>query len=218
MASNNKRVRQQQAARRARLAAAKAARERARRKRWTIGGVITLLALIVILFAVLIGNNGNTTTSTAAGNSTTTVPPTTDTTISAKGKPCVARVDPLPAGAPDVPVAVGPPPTALVSQDLKEGTGAVIKDTDTLTVNYIGVSCSTGKIFDSSYKNGAPATFPLNQVIPGWTQGLTGMKVGGERLLGIPPDLAYGDQAQGPDIAADETLWFVVDVLDAKAA
>jgi peptidylprolyl isomerase len=79
------------------------------------------------------------------------------------------------------------------------------------------VSCSTGKIFDSSYKNGAPAKFPLAQVIPGWQQGLVGMKAGGERLLGIPPQDAYGSDGRPPTIAPDETLWFVVDVLGVSA-
>ena len=108
--------------------------------------------------------------------------------------------DPLPAGAPNVPVQVGPPPTTLVKQDLVVGTGAEVQAGDTVTVNYIGVSCSTGKIFDSSYTRGQPATFSLDQVIPGWTQGIPGMKVGGQRLLGIPSDLAYG--AQGSPAAA----------------
>ena len=68
----------------------------------------------------------------------------------------------------------------------------------TVTVNYIGVSCSTGKVFDSSYSPGQPVTFPLNQVIKGWTEGIPGMKVGGQRLLGIPPALAYGDRSPSP--------------------
>ena len=96
------------------------------------------------------------------------------------------------AGAPDVPVKVGPPPTALVSEDLKVGDGAAVTAANTLSVNYIGVSCSTGKIFDSSYSRGQPASFPLSNVIQGWQQGLPGMKVGGQRLLGIPPAMAYG--------------------------
>jgi len=99
---------------------------------------------------------------------------------------------------------------------LKEGDGAAVTATQKLTVDYIGVSCSTGKIFDSSYKSGQPATFPLAQVIPGWQQGIPGMKVGGQRLLGIPPALAYGAQGSPPVIAPDETLWFVIDIVDAK--
>jgi peptidylprolyl isomerase len=87
---------------------------------------------------------------------------------------------------------------------------------DTVTVNYIGVSCSTGKIFDSSYSRNQPATFPLSGVIKGWTDGIPNMKVGGQRLLGIPPDQGYGSQGQPPTIAPNETLWFVVEVLDTK--
>ena len=72
----------------------------------------------------------------------------------------------------------------------------------------------SGKEFDSSWSRGAqPATFPLNQVIPGWTQGLTGMKIGGRRLLVIPASLAYGDQSPTPAIQNGETLVFVVDVM-----
>jgi peptidylprolyl isomerase len=125
--------------------------------------------------------------------------------------------DPLPAGAPAVPVKVGPPPTTLVVEDLKEGTGAAAEATSSVTVDYIGVSCSTGKIFDSSYSRGQTATFALNQVIPGWSQGLVGMKVGGQRLLGIPAELAYGTQGSPPDIAPDEALWFVVDLKNVTA-
>jgi peptidylprolyl isomerase len=104
----------------------------------------------------------------------------------------------------------------LVIKDLKVGPGAVVTASQTLTVDYIGVSCSTGKIFDSSYATGQPASFPLSGVIPGWQQGIPGMKVGGERLLGIPPKLGYGSTGQPPSIAPDETLWFVVHVISAK--
>jgi peptidylprolyl isomerase len=148
------------------------------------------------------------TTTTSAQDSST--PSDSTPAGSAAGKPCVAVADPLPAGAPAVPVKVGPAPTSLLVEDITPGTGAAAAATSTVTVDYIGVSCSTGKIFDDSYSRGQTATFPLDQVIPGWTQGLTGMKVGGTRLLGIPADLAYGDRSPSPDIAPGETLWFVV--------
>lgn len=149
----------------------------------------------------------------SAKTSTTTAETPNDTSApagSAAGKPCVAVADALPAGAPQVPVKVGPAPTSLVVEDLAPGDGQAASASSTVTVDYIGVSCSTGKIFDDSYSRGQAATFPLDQVIPGWTQGLTGMKVGGTRLLGIPADLAYGDRSPSPDIAPGETLWFVV--------
>ncbi len=143
-------------------------------------------------------------------------PSTTTTTVpfaqSAAQKPCVALADPLPKGAPAVPVKVGPAPTTLIAEDLTPGTGADVVASSTVTVDYIGVSCSTGKIFDSSYASGQPATFPLSGVIKGWSEGLVGMKAGGSRLLGIPSDLAYGPSGQGADIGPDEALWFVVDV------
>ncbi len=88
---------------------------------------------------------------------------------------------------------------------------------DSVTVNYIGVSCSTGKIFDSSWSAGKTVTFPLNQVITGWSQGLVGMQPGGRRLLVIPADLGYGSTGQGT-IAPDESLVFVVDLISASAS
>jgi peptidylprolyl isomerase len=84
--------------------------------------------------------------------------------------------------------------------------------------HYVGVACTTGKIFDSSYSRGAPAEFPLNQVIPGWQQGLPGMKVGGQRLLGIPAEMAYGAAGRPPTILPNEALWFVVEMVESKPA
>jgi peptidylprolyl isomerase len=189
------------------------------RRRLGAAVAVGVLILAIVGAAALVGGGSN--SKTAAATSTT-VPgaslvstTTTAPLASAAGKPCLALSEPLPTGAPDVPVKVGPPPTALVSEDLKPGDGAVVAPSNTLTVNYIGVSCSTGKIFDSSFKSGQPASFPLANVIQGWQQGLVGMKVGGQRLLGIPPALAYGSAGR-PGIAPDETLWFVVDLVAAK--
>jgi peptidylprolyl isomerase len=127
----------------------------------------------------------------------------------------VAVADPLPAGAPAVPVKVGPPPTQLVIEDITPGTGAEVTASSTVVADYVGVSCSTGKVFDSSYSRGQPAPFALSEVIPGWQKGLPGMKVGGTRLLGIPAELAYGSSPPaGSGIAPDEPLWFVVQLKD----
>lgn len=180
--------------------------------------LVPLLALPLVL-ATLAGCSSSTKTvaSTGTGVSTTSGD-ASGATASAKGKPCVAVSDALPQGAPAVPVQTGPPPTSLVIKDLKVGTGPAVSATDTVTVNYIGVACSTGKIFDSSWSRGQTATFGLNQVIPGWTKGLTGMQAGGQRLLGIPPDEGYGSQGQPPTIAPDETLWFVVDLVSIQAS
>ncbi len=177
------------------------------------GAIAAIVAIALVV--TLTKDDTKKKTNVAAGTTTTSAAAPTG---SAAGKPCVAVSDPLPAGAPTVAVKVGAPPTQLVKEDIKEGTGAVVNPNDSVTVNYIGVSCSTGKIFDSSYSRNQPATFPLNQVIKGWTDGIPGMKVGGQRLLGIPADQAYGAQGKPPTIAPDEPLWFVVEVTDAKPA
>jgi peptidylprolyl isomerase len=214
VANKNTRNRQRNKQRRpsARAAAAARARQRQKRHRLLVSG--SAAAVVLAIVAALIGIN----VGGPAKSSTTTSTPASTTTPanSVKGKPCVAVSDPLPKGAPAVPVQTGPPPTTLVKKDLTVGTGAVVTASQTLNVDYIGVSCSTGKIFDSSYKTGKPVEFALTGVIPGWTQGIPGMKVGGSRLLGIPPALAYGTQGSAPDIAPDETLWFVVHVVSAK--
>src|SRR5437773_4757688 len=98
---------------------------------------------------------------------------------------------------------------------IKDGTGAQPKATDTVTVNYRGTLIN-GTEFDSSYKRGQPATFPLNGVIKGWTEGLQLMKVGSKYQFFLPPNLAYGERAVGPDIAPNSTLIFEVELLDAK--
>ena len=83
-----------------------------------------------------------------------------------------------------------------------------------MTAAYLGVGASTGETFDSSWERGQPATFPLDQVIPGWSEGLVGMKVGGRRELVIPAEQAYGDQPPaGSGIKPGETLVFVVDLV-----
>ena len=157
-------------ARRAReLALAKA---RARRRRAVQIGVGTVVALAVVF---LLSRGGDDSTDVATEGSTTTLPG--DTIDSAAGKPCVPVADPLPAGAPAVPVKLGPPPAQLVKEDLKVGTGATVGANDTVTAHYIGVSCSTGTIFDSSYSRNQPVPFALSGVIKGWTDGIPGTQV-----------------------------------------
>jgi peptidylprolyl isomerase len=114
---------------------------------------------------------------------------------------------------PQVSMPVGAPPTELQITDLKVGTGAEVKAGDTVTAHYVGISCSSGKQFDSSYDRGEPETFALAQVIPGWGKGLVGMKEGGRRQLVVPPGQAYGDKPTSPDILPGETLVFVVDLI-----
>jgi len=102
----------------------------------------------------------------------------------------------------------------LQTTDLKEGSGAAAKATDTVTVNYTGAVAATGIIFQSSLDTGQPATFPLNQVIKGWTDGIPGMKVGGTRRLLIPAADAYGaNPPSGSGIPANAGLVFDVDLI-----
>jgi len=168
-----------------------------------------LLLVLVVVAAARSGGKG----SDVKASATTTT--SAATTGSVAGKPCVAVSGAVPAGSPEVPVKPGPPPTKLVTEDLRVGDGVAVEPGATVTVNYTGVSCSTGKVFDSSYGK-QPVAFPLDNVIKGWGIGIPGMKVGGLRLLGIPSAQAYGSQGKPPTIAADETLWFVVEVLDTK--
>lgn len=113
--------------------------------------------------------------------------------------------------APQLTAPQGNPPATLEIEDVILGDGALAGANSTLTVHYTLMAWSTGEVVETSW-NGQPATFPLAQVIAGWQQGIPGMKVGGRRLLVIPPDLGYGAAGGGP-IGPNETLIFVVDLL-----
>lgn len=112
--------------------------------------------------------------------------------------------------APTIGAPSGNPPTTLEIKDIIVGNGAEALSTSTMTVHYTLMAWSSGQVVESSWNGGSPATFPLANVIVGWQQGIPGMKVGGRRLLVIPPDLGYGAQGGGP-IGPNETLIFVVD-------
>jgi len=99
---------------------------------------------------------------------------------------------------------------------LKEGEGKSPKATDTVSVHYRGTLLD-GKEFDSSYKRGEPAEFPLNGVIKGWTEGLQLLKEGGKAILYIPPALGYGARGTpGGPIGPNETLTFEVELVKVK--
>jgi peptidylprolyl isomerase len=118
---------------------------------------------------------------------------------------------------PKVEVPKGPAPTKLVEKELIEGSGPEAKSGDEVSVQYAGVLYKNGKEFDASWNRGEPFSFTLGggEVIPGWDKGVEGMKVGGRRMLVIPPELAYGSQGVGP-IPPESTLVFVIDLLSAK--
>ncbi len=117
----------------------------------------------------------------------------------------------------DVPT-MGQPPTELEISDIEVGDGAVATKGSTVIVHYAGNAWSTGKQFDASWDRNETFDFKLGagQVIGGWDKGVEGMKVGGRRRLVIPPSLGYGKQGAGGTIKPNETLVFVVDLIDVR--
>ena len=158
--------------------------------------VAALLALALVALAALGAINMN--SSDTSSNSSAT----------AGSLPTVS------ANAGEVPTVTAPTgtaPTELTTKDIIVGTGAEVLPTSTLTVHYYLMTWSDGKVIESSWV-GQPATFPLAQVVEGWQKGLPGAKVGGRRLLVLPPAMGYGAAGAGP-IGPNETLIFVVDIL-----
>ena len=116
--------------------------------------------------------------------------------------------------APVIGKPAGNPPAALTKKDIIVGKGKTALSSSTVTAHYTLMSWKTGKVLETSWTSG-PFTSPLTGVIIGWQQGIPGMKVGGRRLLVIPPALAYGATGSGP-VGPNETLIFVVDLLGVK--
>jgi len=164
-------------------------------------------------------------TSTAAGvalapgtgstqGAITTAPSTSTTSSTSTANVPTPTSGPL-SKEPAVPAEKGAPPTKLETKDLITGTGAEAKSGSTVTVNYVGALYKNGKVFDASWKRKQTFTTPLTtgSVIPGWVEGIQGMKVGGRRVLIIPPSLGYGKTGSPPAIPGNATLVFVVDLL-----
>ena len=160
--------------------------------RRVIGLLVAGGILVVAVAVILIGRSGGSSSSSDTAKADITVP-----------------------NGPTVKLPTGPAPTQMVVKDLRTGTGAAAKSGDQVSVQYIGVLYDNGSKFDSSYDHGQPFSFKLGsgQVIPGWDQGVAGMKVGGRRELIIPPGLAYGAQGQPPTIPPNATLVFVIDLV-----
>lgn len=119
---------------------------------------------------------------------------------------------------PEIDAPEGPAPTDLEITDITVGDGEEAVTGKQVSVHYVGVTHSGGEEFDASYGRGAPLEFPLGvgMVIPGWEQGIEGMRVGGRRKLVIPPHLAYGERGAGGVIGPNETLIFVCDLVAVK--
>jgi len=146
----------------------------------------------------------------------------TETTPSASttGKPfslASIKVSKTEGKKPTITKPTGDPPTKLVTKDIVVGTGPAAKDGDQLSMHYLGTLFDAEQ-FEASWDSGTPYDLALGagEVIPGWDQGIVGMKEGGRRLLVIPPDLAYGEAGQG-NIPPNATLMFVVDVVKRTA-
>ena len=104
-------------------------------------------------------------------------------------------------------------PSGLIYESLKEGSGASPAATDSVKVHYRGTLPGSNKEFDSSYKRGEPAEFPLNRVIACWTEGVQLMKPGGKAKLTCPPAIAYGERGAGGVIPPNATLLFEVELI-----
>lgn len=163
------------------------------------------MTIVVLCAALAIAGCGGSDSSTESSESTGAT--TTESTAEAAGAEKTK---------PKVTVPKGAPPKQLETKELEEGSGAEAKSGDKVTVQYVGVNYKNGQEFDSSWSRNEPFSFTLGagEVIPGWDQGVEGMKVGGRRELIIPPELAYGEAGAPPAIGPNETLVFVIDLLE----
>ena len=157
----------------------------------------TLLLLLVLVLALAGCGDEGETAATPTPQATAT-PDNTDTTK----KPKVTVPDEL-------------PPDELQIEDIVKGKGPAAKKGDKLTMQYVGLTWSTSVEFDTSWDSGEPFTFTLGKgkVIPGWDQGIPGMRQGGRRQLTIPAELAYGAQGSPPKIGPNECLRFIIDLV-----
>ncbi len=113
---------------------------------------------------------------------------------------------------PEIEFPDGPAPVELEISDIILGEGDEARPGATVDVHYVGVEYDSGEEFDSSWGRGESVEFPLNRLIPGWQEGIPGMKVGGRRRLTVPPVLAYGPEGAGHRLSG-KTLVFVIDLL-----
>lgn len=208
----NKKNRLREQRRAARLA-------KVRKQRMTIAG-ITVVVLVIVGFLILRSYSLQRAAAQAA-ESTTTAQLATNTVIAQTSQVLAvtqtAEATSRPTMAfPGIPTDVITTTTGLKYKDLVVGTGAEAKSGSQVTVNYTGW-LTDGTKFDSSLDSGKPFNFQLGagNVIKGWDEGVASMKVGGKRILVIPPDLGYGSSGQG-SIPANSTLIFEVDLLDVK--
>ena len=174
--------------------------------------LLALLLLLAALGASACGDDDSGSSGSAGATQEESSPPESDT-----GTETEAQADLTDTSVkPVIDKPTGVPPRKLVKEDLVKGKGPGAKPGDTVIVDYVGVSFSTGQEFDASWDTGQ--TFPVQlgagQVIEGWEKGLVGIKKGGRRKLTIPPEQAYGAEGAPPAIGQNETLVFVIDALE----
>jgi peptidylprolyl isomerase len=176
--------------------------------------------LALILFACLalvVAGCGGSDDSSSSSESTATSTESSEKSSAESGESTEKQSSGGEKTKPKVTVPSGPPPKKLEVKEIEKGTGATAKAGDEALVQYVGVGYESEEEFDSSWSNEPfPVTLGAGGVIPGWEQGIQGMKVGGRRELIIPPDLAYGPQGSPPVIGPNETLIFVIDLLAVK--
>ena len=167
-------------------------------------------AAALALFAAGCGDDDPETNATRTEPAAATETPTPDATEAPAADLEDTKTKPV-IGKPS-----GDPPAELVKEDIVVGKGKTAKKGSSITVQYVGASFSTGEEFDASWDRGEPFQLELGagMVIQGWDQGIVGMKEGGRRRLTIPPALAYGPAGAPPAIGPDETLIFIVDLVE----
>jgi peptidylprolyl isomerase len=178
---------------------------------------LTLLALLGALLIAGCGDDDNSSETPATSSTGTETTETTPTTAAETPEATTAddgKISTDLKKKPEIPKPSGTAPSKLEIEDIVEGKGKAAKEGDTVSVQYVGTSFSTGEQFDASWDRNEPFQFQLGagMVIPGWDQGVAGMKPGGRRKLTIPPDLGYGEAGSPPVIAPNETLIFVIDL------
>jgi peptidylprolyl isomerase len=178
-----------------------------------MGKKLIILSLVLALSGGLVACGEDDESSGSGADSAETTPEPTAVAADVEG--LVQGISKKTDAKPEVPAPQGDPPPELVVRDVVAGKGPGAQPGDTLTMQYVGISWSTGQQFDASWDAGQPFPFQLGaqMVIPGWDEGMVGMKKGGRRVLIIPPDMGYGPSGSGP-IGPNETLVFVVDLVE----
>ena len=167
----------------------------------------SVLVISTALMLTACSSSSNETSTPSASESSDSAPVLTGTPVS-------VEVTGEAGSEPVVAITPGDPVTELEVTDVIVGEGDAVQAGATVTAHYVGYGGTTGQMFDASWVRGEPATFPLDNVILGWQEGLVGMQVGGRRLLVIPAELGYGNNPPpGSGIEPGETLIFVVDLV-----